>query len=74
MSDVITVRVEKRLKERMRKHGISVSRTVRDALEREVKKRETEELRKTVKEMKTLLDKIPDDEIVRVVRESRDER
>lgn len=74
MSEVITVRVEKALKEKVRKYKINVSQTVREVLEQEVKKREMEELAKTVKEMKVLLRKIPDDEIVRAVRESRDQR
>ncbi len=74
MSEVITVRVEKTLKERVRRYRINVSQTVREVLEQEVKKHEMEELAKTVKGMKALLSKIPDDEIVRAVRESRDQR
>lgn len=74
MSEVITVRVEKTLKERVRRYRINVSQTVREVLEQEVKKHEMEELAETVKGMKALLSKIPDDEIVRAVRESRDQR
>ncbi len=40
MSDVVTVRVEKLLKEKIKKHKINVSKVVRDALEEEVKKQE----------------------------------
>jgi predicted DNA-binding protein len=74
MSVVLTVRLEKALKERLRRYGINVSQTVREILEQEVKKREMEELAKTVGEMKHLLTKIPDNEIVRIVKESRDQR
>ena len=74
MSDVITVRVKKTLKEKIRKHRINVSKTVREALEDEVKRRENEELVQAVAQMKTVLEKIPDDEIVKAIRESRDQR
>ncbi len=44
MSEVVTVRVGKKLKEKIRKYQISVSKTVREALEDEVKKHEKAEL------------------------------
>ncbi|MGD0645327.1 MAG: type II toxin-antitoxin system CcdA family antitoxin [Candidatus Bathyarchaeia archaeon] len=74
MSEVITVRVKKTLKEKIRKHKINVSKTVREALEDEVKKREDAELTQAISEMKIILDKIPDDEIIRTIKESRDQR
>jgi hypothetical protein len=74
MSEVITVRVKRTLKEKIRKHRINVSRTVREALEDEVKKRENVELAQAVTQMKAILEKIPDDEIVKAIRESRDQR
>jgi hypothetical protein len=74
MSEVITVRVKKTLKEKIRKHRINVSKTVREALEDEVKKRENAELAQAVTQMKVVLEKIPDDEIVKAIRESRDQR
>ncbi len=74
MSEVITVRVKKSLKEKIRKHRINVSKTVRDALEDEVKKRENAELAQAINQMKTVLEKIPDEEIVKAIRESRDQR
>jgi post-segregation antitoxin (ccd killing protein) len=74
MSEVITVRVKKSLKEKIRKHKINVSKTVREALEDEVKKRENAELAQAINQMKAILEKIPDDEIVKAIRESRDQR
>ncbi len=74
MSEVITVRVNKTLKEKVRKHRINVSRIVREALEDEVKKRENAELSQAVTQMKAVLQTIPDDEIVKAIRESRDQR
>jgi len=74
MSEVVTVRVDKVLKEKIRKYRISVSKITREALEEEIEKHERQELANAISEMKTLLNKIPDDEIVRAIRESRDQR
>jgi post-segregation antitoxin (ccd killing protein) len=74
MSEIVTVRVKKSLKEKIKKYRISISKTVREALEDEVKKRENAELVNAISEMKLVLEKVPDDEIVRAVRESRDQR
>jgi post-segregation antitoxin (ccd killing protein) len=74
MSEVVTVRVKKSVKEKVRKYKINVSKTVRAALEDEIKKREEEELVQAITGMKAILQKIPDEEILRVVRESRDQR
>ena len=74
MSEAVTVRVDKTLKEKIKKYKISVSKITREALEEEIKKHERQELVNAVSEMKTLLNKIPDDEIVRAIRKSRDQR
>ena len=74
MTEVVTVRVKKSLKEKARKYKIDVSKTVRVALEDEIRKREEEELRQALGEIKTILQKIPDEEIVKAIRESRDQR
>ena len=74
MSEVVTVRVDKTLKKKIKKYRISVSKITREAIEEEIKKHERQELANAVSEMKTLLNKIPDDEIVRAIRESRDQR
>ena len=74
MSEIVTVRVKKSLKEKARKYKINVSKIVRVALEDEVKKQEDTELLRAVSEMKVLLQKIPDEEIVKDIRESRDQR
>ena len=62
------------LKEKARKYKINVSKIVRQALEDEVKKQEKAELFRAVNEMKVLSQKIPDEEIVKDIRESRDQR
>ena len=44
------------------------------SLENEIKKREAAELTQAIGKMKVVLEKIPDGEIVKAVRESRDQR
>ena len=74
MSEVLTVRVDKTLKAKIRKYKISASKIARQAIEEEIRKREMQELTDAVIEMKALLEKIPDEEIIKAVRESRDQR
>jgi ferredoxin-fold anticodon binding domain-containing protein len=74
MTEIVTVRVEKSLKEKARKYKINVSKTVRAALEDEISKHEEEELSHALSDIKTILQKIPDEEIVKAIRESRDQR
>jgi ferredoxin-fold anticodon binding domain-containing protein len=73
-TEIVTVRVNKNLKEKTRKYKINVSKTVRVALEAEIKKREQEELSHALSDIKIILQKIPDEEIVKAIRESRDQR
>ncbi|MFI5421797.1 MAG: type II toxin-antitoxin system CcdA family antitoxin [Nitrososphaerales archaeon] len=74
MSSVITVRVDGETKRKIKKHGINVSETVRRALQREISKREEESLQRALDEAGQILRKIPEKDIVRLIRESRDER
>ncbi len=74
MSEILTVRVDKTLKGKIKKYKLSVSKITRQALEEEIKKREKQELTDAIVEMKTLLEKIPDEEIIKAIRESRDQR
>jgi antitoxin CcdA len=74
MTEIVTFRVKKTLKEKARKYKIDVSKTVRAALEDEIRKREEEELSQALSDIKTILQKIPDEEIVKAIRESRDQR
>ncbi|MDR2707698.1 MAG: type II toxin-antitoxin system CcdA family antitoxin [Nitrososphaerota archaeon] len=74
MSEIITVRVEKNLKEKIRQHKINISETVRSALEDEIRKIENAELTNAISEMKIVLEKIPDAEIMTSIHDSRDLR
>jgi antitoxin CcdA len=74
MSEIVTVRIDKKTKEKLRKHKINVSETVRAALQREIQKKEKSELSEALREAGKILRKIPEDEIVKSIRQSRDER
>jgi antitoxin CcdA len=74
MSEIVTVRVDKNTKEKMRKLNIDVSNTVRNALQKEIQKREEEELKNSLKQAGRLLRKIPDKEFARIMKESKESR
>jgi post-segregation antitoxin (ccd killing protein) len=74
MTEIVTVRVKKSLKEKARKYKVDLSKTVRAALEVEIRKCEEEELAQALNDIKNILQKIPDEEIVKAIRESRDQR
>ncbi len=74
MSEIITVRVDKALKEKIRQYKINVSETVRLALEDEVNRVENAELTEAINQMKLVLNKIPEAEIVTTMHDSRDQR
>ncbi|MEM2941704.1 MAG: type II toxin-antitoxin system CcdA family antitoxin [Thermoproteota archaeon] len=74
MSEVVTVRLSKELKKKIKELKIDVSEFVRKSLEEEVKRREREALLSSLAEVKRTLSKISDDEIVQVIRSSRESR
>jgi post-segregation antitoxin (ccd killing protein) len=74
MSEIITVRVDKALKEKIRLYKINVSETVRLALEDEVSRIENAELTEAINQMKLVLNKIPEAEIVTAIHDSSDPR
>ena len=70
-SVTISVRIPRELKEKIDRYGVRVSEVVRKALEEEVRRREFEEAVKAAEELGELFSKIPDEEIVRVIKEYR---
>ena len=74
MSEIITVRVEKTLKDKIRQYKINVSETVRLALEDEISRIENAELTDAINQMKLVLNKIPEAEIVTAMHDTRDQR
>jgi len=70
----ITVRIPIKMKEELKRYGVEVSKVVRKSLEEEIKKRKLEELKNAAGRLGVLLAKIPDDEIIRTIREARESR
>ena len=73
LSSVITVRVPRELKEELRRYGVEVSEVTRRALEGEVRERRRMELEEAARSLGESLGRIPEDRIVRSIREDRGE-
>ncbi|MFP3189452.1 MAG: CopG family transcriptional regulator [Sulfolobaceae archaeon] len=73
-SVVISVRIPEELKEELEKYNIDEAEVIRRALVNEVKKAKAKELEKETKEIKEVLSKIPVEDVIKEIREDRDER
>jgi len=69
----VSDKIDRELYEKLKRYGIQVSRVVRKALEEEVRRAEEEEVKKLLERMGCILEKIPSEEIVKSIRESREE-
>jgi len=76
MSRYVTVsaKVRRELKEEAERLGINISAVLREALEREVRRRKLLRLKSKLEEVSEALDKIDIDRIVRGIREDREGR
>ena len=70
----VSAKIPSELKKKLNGFGVNVSALMREALQSEVKRLERERLRKLADEAGAILQKIPEDELVQSVRESRDSR
>jgi len=60
--------------EKLRRYGMVISDVIRKALEEGVRRRDDEEVMKALRRAQKILAKIPLEEIVNVIRSSREER
>jgi post-segregation antitoxin (ccd killing protein) len=74
MSTVVSAKIPKKLKEKATKYGIEISKTVRNALEEKVKEMEKRDLEKHMDDLHSSLGHLKKTDIVKAVRQSRDER
>jgi antitoxin CcdA len=74
MTETVVVRVDEELKRKAKAYNVNISEVVRSALRDEVQKRERRELISALERAKKALSKVPDEDIVRAIRETRDER
>ena len=70
----VTAKIPAELKGRLARLGVNVSGMIREALELEVNRVEKERLRELAEEAGEVLQKIPAEELVEVVREGREAR
>ncbi|MFP3191204.1 MAG: CopG family transcriptional regulator [Thermoproteota archaeon] len=68
---VISVRIPKELKEELEKYNINESEIIKSALINEVKKAKAKELERKLNEVKSILDKLPED-VSELIREDRE--
>jgi hypothetical protein len=69
----VSTKIPKELKEKMTKLGIKPSKILRKAIE-EIKKRKIQKLKEKIEALKPVLDKIKTEEIVKSIREDRENR
>ena len=62
----------RRLKELLDKYGIKPGPIIREALEREVRRRILEEVEEKAKKLSEKVAHVPDEEIARIIREDRE--
>jgi antitoxin CcdA len=72
MTETVVVRVDEGLKKKAKAYNVNISEVVRSALRDEVQKRERSELISALERAKKALSKVPDEEIVKAIRETRD--
>ncbi|MFW6117114.1 MAG: hypothetical protein ACOC6G_00840 [Thermoproteota archaeon] len=70
----VSAKIPEELKERLKKMDVNTSRFIRNAIQREIRRREKEKLRKMAEEISITLKKIPPQEITENIRETREER
>ena len=73
-SVTVSTKIPKQLKEKIQRFRIKPSKILRKALEDEVKKREMEELKEEINKLKPVLEKVSMDDIVKSIREDRENR
>lgn len=73
-SVTITVRIPKAMREELRRYKVNVSEVARRALEEEIRRRRLEELEGYAEELGKFFARIPEERIVKSIREDRDTR
>lgn len=72
MSEVITIRVSRQTKEKLRKYNVNVSATVRKALEACLSEMEQKELEERLERVKKASEKIDFELVTKLIREDRE--
>ncbi|MEM1506778.1 MAG: CopG family transcriptional regulator [Candidatus Bathyarchaeia archaeon] len=70
----ISVKIPRELKEKLEKLGIKPSKLLKNAIIEELRRREIEELKKSIEEVKPILNRISAEYVVESIREDRERR
>jgi post-segregation antitoxin (ccd killing protein) len=71
MTEMVTVRIDEETRRKIKRYAIPVSHVAREAISREIARREREEALRSVKRMKAILKKV---DMKRVIRDIRGDR
>ncbi|RLI89525.1 MAG: CopG family transcriptional regulator [Candidatus Altiarchaeales archaeon] len=71
---IVSVRIPTQLKKDAEKYGIDIKEVLLESLENRLKEEKFKRLKDRLKKVAKILQKIPEDELTSIVRESRDER
>ncbi len=69
----ITVRIPPELKKELNEAGVNISEITRKALEEEVRKIQLQKAHEAAQRISQILSETPDEEIIKAVRETRDQ-
>ncbi|MBS7623065.1 hypothetical protein KEJ39_05245 [Candidatus Bathyarchaeota archaeon] len=70
----VSVKVPVKLKQELEKLGIKPSKLLKKAIEEEIRRREVEKVRREIESLKPTLEKISMEDIVKSIREDREQR
>ena len=73
-TETVTAKVPKELKEKLSRHGVNVSALIRETLENEAERLESEETDRIIDEVAELLKDIARENFIEDIRQDRDER
>jgi len=73
-TDVISIRIDKNLKEKAKELGINIKDITEKALKAEIEKRRREKIKKLAERLSELMKNVTPEEFTRLVKETRYER
>ncbi|MFZ8801040.1 MAG: type II toxin-antitoxin system CcdA family antitoxin [Candidatus Nanopusillus sp.] len=73
-TDVISIRIDKNLKEKAKELGINIKDVVEKALKEEIEKRKREKIKKLAEKLSELMKNVTPEEFTRLIKETRYER
>ena len=73
-TETVTGKITPEQKELLQKHGVNISKLVREAVETEIQRIQEEEQKKALRDASKTLQKIPTQTLIDIIRENRDRR